>query len=139
MEADRLVIFAREVPPPVKGRLLYMVAKWEDLDAAIESNADVVGVAFPEVLGDDYYELVVNLGKIADSGKALIVNRGSPFVHAIGPVAFQGPTEQPGGSAGAQDGSQHGPEIRGVNGLVDDPTADVEDDDGPGGPPMFSS
>lgn len=40
----------------------------------------VVAVAFPEVLGDHFTELVVNLGKIAESGKRLQIVGPSPFL-----------------------------------------------------------
>ncbi len=37
-------------------------------------------MAFPEVLGDHFTELVVNLGKIAESGKRLQIIGPSPFL-----------------------------------------------------------
>ncbi len=37
-------------------------------------------MAFPEVLGDHFTELIVNLGKIAESGKRLQIVGASPFL-----------------------------------------------------------
>ena len=37
-------------------------------------------MAFPEVLGDHFTELVINLGKIAESGKRLQIIGPSPFL-----------------------------------------------------------
>ncbi len=37
-------------------------------------------MAFPEVLGDYFTELVVNLGKIVESGKRLKIVGPSPFL-----------------------------------------------------------
>ena len=37
-------------------------------------------VAYPEVLGDHFTELIVNLGKIAESGKRLQIMGSSPFL-----------------------------------------------------------
>ncbi len=77
-----VVLYAREVastePDPEPS--LYLPDKWDGLEKALESDADVVAVAFPEVLGDYFTELVVNLGKIAESGKRLQILRLSPFL-----------------------------------------------------------
>ncbi len=83
-----VVLYAREVassepdPEPV----LYLNDKWEGLEEALESDAEVVAVAFPEVLGDHFTELVVNLGKIAESGKKLQIIKPSPFLKMQGIV-----------------------------------------------------
>ena len=45
-----------------------------------QAEADVIAVAFPEVLGDHYSELIINLGKLASSGKALMISKPSPFM-----------------------------------------------------------
>ena len=37
-------------------------------------------VAYPEVLGDHFTELIVNLGKIAERGKRLQIVKSSPFL-----------------------------------------------------------
>ncbi len=39
-----------------------------------------MAVALPEVLGDHFAELIVNLGKIAESGKSLQIMKPSPFL-----------------------------------------------------------
>ena len=44
----------------------------------------MVAIAFPEVLGDQFTELIVNLGKIADSGKSLRIIKPSPFLKLDG-------------------------------------------------------
>ena len=51
-----------------------------ELEKALESDAEVVAVAFPEVLGDHFTELVINLSKIAESGKRLQMMGPSPFL-----------------------------------------------------------
>jgi UDP-N-acetylglucosamine 2-epimerase len=46
--------------------------KFKDLYRALDNNnADYVMVHHPEVLGDDYEEIIYNLNKIAESGKSL--------------------------------------------------------------------
>ena len=80
--ATRVTLYAREVastePDPEPS--LYLIDKWDGLEKALESDVEVVAVAFPEVLGDHFTELVVNLGKIAESGKRLQIMRPSPFL-----------------------------------------------------------
>ncbi len=77
-----VALYAREVaatePDPEPS--LYLPGKWEGLEEALESEADIVAVAFPEVLGDHFTELVVNLGRIAESGKRLQIIKPSPFL-----------------------------------------------------------
>ena len=76
--AITVALYAREVAPtePDPEPSLYLIDKWDGLEKALESDAEVVAVAFPEVLGDHFTELIVNLGKIAESGKRLqIINR----------------------------------------------------------------
>ena len=62
---------SRKDPDPEP--FLYLLDKWEKYEEAMSSEADVIVVAFPEVLGDTYSELVINLGKLAEHGKALVV------------------------------------------------------------------
>ena len=80
--AITVALYAREVastePDPEPS--LYLIDKWDELEKALGSDAKVVAVAFPEVLGDHFTELVVNLGKIAESGKRLQIMRPSPFL-----------------------------------------------------------
>ena len=80
--ATTVALYAREVAPtePDPEPVLYLPDKWEGLEEALESDADVVVVAFPEVLGDHFTELIINLGKIAESGKRLQIIKPSPFL-----------------------------------------------------------
>ncbi len=77
-----VALYAREVAPtePDPEPSLYLPDKWDGLEKALESDADVVAIAFPEVLGDHFTELIVNLGKIAESGKRLQIVKPSPFL-----------------------------------------------------------
>ena len=55
------VIFARDVANVTEDeRVLYLLDKWGDFDEALQADADVIAVAFPEVLGDHYSELIIN-------------------------------------------------------------------------------
>ena len=78
----RVALYTREVAPtePDPEPALYLLDKWDGLEKAIESDAGAVPAAFPEVLGDHFTELVVNLGKIAESGKRLKIVGPSPFL-----------------------------------------------------------
>ena len=66
-EKKRAVLYAREVPEPEPDpeRFIYLFDKWDGLSKALDADADLVAVSFPEVLGDNYTELVINLGRIA--------------------------------------------------------------------------
>ncbi len=79
--AITVALYAREVAPtePDPEPSLYLIDKWDGLEKALESDAKVVAVAFPEVLGDHFTELVINLGKIAETGKRLQIICPSPF------------------------------------------------------------
>ena len=93
VEKKAAVIFAREVPNVTEDEpILYLLDKWGDFDEALQADADVIAVAFPEVLGDHYAELIINLGKLADSGKALMISKPSPFMVQQRQVALDGPT-----------------------------------------------
>ena len=80
--AIRVALYAREVAPtePDPEPSLYFQDKWDELEKTLVSDAEIVAVAFPEVLGDHFTELVVNLGKIAESGKRLQIMGPSPFL-----------------------------------------------------------
>lgn len=82
-------LYAREVQPkqPDPEPFLYQTRKWEHLEDALASKADAIAVAFPEVMGDTYTELIVNLGKLARSGKMLIIKGSSPFLRELGDPA----------------------------------------------------
>ena len=49
----------------------YDEKKFENFNKMLKTQAEVVVVASPEVLGDNYFELIENLNRIADSGKTL--------------------------------------------------------------------
>ena len=80
--ATTVALYAREVAPtePDPEPSLYLIDKWDEIEKALGSDANVVAVAFPEVLGDHFTELVINLGKIAESGKRLQIMGPSPFL-----------------------------------------------------------
>ena len=80
--AITVALYAREVAPtePDPEPSLYLIDNWDELEKALESDVQVVAVAFPEVLGDHFTELIVNLGKIAESGKRLQIVAPSPFL-----------------------------------------------------------
>ena len=81
-----VTLYAREpeLKEPDPEPLMYMLDKWEKYEEALESGADVVAIAFPEVLGDTYSELIINLGKLAEHDKALVVVGPSKFYKSIG-------------------------------------------------------
>ena len=83
MVKKKAVIYAREVAnvdTDDDEPTLYLLDKWKDFDEALQAEADVIAVAFPEVLGDHYSELIVNLGKLANNGKTLKILKPSPFM-----------------------------------------------------------
>ena len=87
------VIFARDVPNVTEDEpIMYLLDKWGDFDQALQADADVIAVAFPEVLGDHYSELIINLGKLANSGKALMISKPSPFMVQQRQVDLDDPT-----------------------------------------------
>lgn len=49
----------------------YNEAKFLEFNKMLKSDADIVIIAYPEVLGDDYEELIENLKRLGGSGKAL--------------------------------------------------------------------
>ena len=57
----------------------YDPGKWRQLDSSLEGDFDVLVVAYPEVLGDSYDELMINLSKIVNSGKELAIAKPSPY------------------------------------------------------------
>lgn len=74
--------YMREVPEPEADPepMLYMLDKWGKLEEALKDDAEILAVAFPEVLGDTYTELIINLGKLASSGKRLAITNPSPWL-----------------------------------------------------------
>ena len=70
-EKSRAVLYVREVKTPESDPepFLYLQGKWDGFDDALDSDANVIVVAFLEVLGDNYTELIINLGKLAASAK----------------------------------------------------------------------
>ena len=79
-EKKKAVLYAREVPEPDPERFIYLLDKWDGLEKALGADADALVVAFPEVLGDTYTELVITLGRIAESGKSLGITKTSPWL-----------------------------------------------------------
>lgn len=74
----KAAVFVREVPlyPPEEVLGLYYCEKWAKFDELLErckGEVDILIVAFPEVLGDDYLELLVNLSKVAKAGLRLSI------------------------------------------------------------------
>ena len=81
MVEENVVMFARDVANATEDEsILYLPDKWGGFDEALKADADVIAVAFPEVLGDHYSELIINLGKLANSGKTLMISKPSPFL-----------------------------------------------------------
>lgn len=78
----RVSLYAREIQrrEPDPEPFVYRLDKWSSLEGALASEADAIAVAFPEVLGDTYTEMLVNLGKVAQSRKMLIVKDPSPYL-----------------------------------------------------------
>ena len=54
------------------------------MEEALESEADVIAVVLPEVLGDTYSELIINLGKLAEHDKALVIVGPSKLYESMG-------------------------------------------------------
>jgi len=74
----KAAIYIRELPPYPGDEVLgiYYEEKWagfDDLLKCCQGDADTLVVASPEILGDDYLELLVNLSKIAEAGLTLTV------------------------------------------------------------------
>jgi len=76
-----VTLYAREpeLKEPDPEPFMYMLDKWEKFDEALANEADAVAIAFPEVLGDTYSEFIINLGKLAEHDKALVVVGPSKF------------------------------------------------------------
>ena len=73
-------IYAREVGLQPPGRLEYDPMKWEKFKDSLDNEAEVLIIAFPEVLGDTLDEMVINLGLLATSGKMLVITDPSPSI-----------------------------------------------------------
>ena len=78
----KAAVYTREVGLQPPGRLEYDPEKWEQFDKFVEetTEAEILIVAFPEALGDTYDELIINLGKVASSGKLLAIAKPSPSI-----------------------------------------------------------
>ncbi len=79
---DDVALYAPEVAPaePDLSRRCTFQTGGTGYRRPLSLTRRVVAVAFPEVLGDHFTELVVNLGKIAESGKSLQIMGPSPFL-----------------------------------------------------------
>ena len=73
-----------DLKDPKPEPFMYMLGKWERYEEALASEADAIAVAFPEVIGDTYSELIINLGKLAEHDKALVVAGPSKFFKSVG-------------------------------------------------------
>ncbi len=76
----KVVNYARELPiyPGDEVLGIYYEEKWASFDNLLEQSkgdvdVDMIIVASPEVLGDDYLELLVNLSKLAKADLGLII------------------------------------------------------------------
>lgn len=58
----------------------YNEAKFQEFNKLLKSDADIVVVDHPEVLGDNYEELVENLKRLGDSGKSLHIVPSKPVI-----------------------------------------------------------
>lgn len=98
MDKKKVVAFSRQVPkvedlyPEQLNE--YIITKWRRFQNALDFEADYLVVAFPEVLGDDYVELVINLGKISQSGKGLYIAKPSSFLRETGEVEVSGTPQE---------------------------------------------
>jgi len=84
----KAVIYARDIPQSLPEiRDLYFAEKWSHFDEDISlPGVEAVYVAFPDVLGDYYIELLVNLSKIAALGLTLRIGRPSPLIKQMGAI-----------------------------------------------------
>jgi hypothetical protein len=53
--------------------MTYDENKFREFNRMLTFNTEAVIIDRPEVLGDDYLELVENLNRLADSGKYLVI------------------------------------------------------------------
>ena len=67
-KGSTVTLYAREpeLKEPDPEPFMYMLDKWMDIEAALESGAGAVTAAFPEVQGDTYSEWIVYLGKLTE-------------------------------------------------------------------------
>lgn len=92
-EKRKGAIFARELPSytPEEVLGLYYYDKWESFDQFLtkckKENVEALSIAFPEVLGDDYIELLVNLSKIAEANLSLLIAGKSPTTKKMGELS----------------------------------------------------
>ena len=76
----KAAIYARDLPiyPGDEVLGIYYEEKWRNFDELLnhcKDDADLIIVDCPEILGDDYLELLVNLSKIAKAGLHLLFAR----------------------------------------------------------------
>jgi len=81
-EKKKAAIYVRELPiyPPDEILGIYYEEKWAGLDELLErckGDAELLAVPCPEILGDDYMEVLVNLSKIAKAGLHLAIVKPS--------------------------------------------------------------
>lgn len=87
----RAALYARELPlyKPDEVLGIYYEEKWRnftDLINRCKGDTDVLMVTCPEILGDDYLELIVNLSKIAEAGMKVWIGFPSKTIKAISSI-----------------------------------------------------
>lgn len=81
----KAAIYARDLPiyPGNEVLGIYYKDKWQNFDELLKRcqvDTDMILVACPEILGDDYLELLVNLSKIAAAGLKIVIAKPSPSI-----------------------------------------------------------
>lgn len=85
----KAAIFARELPIYPGNEVLgfYYQEKWARFtDLLNRGDVELLMVTCPEILGDDYLELIVNLSKVADAGVKLAIDQPSRTIRKLGEV-----------------------------------------------------
>jgi len=77
-EKKKGAVYIRSLPiyPGEEVLGVYYEEKWEEFDellAKCKGDVEVLLVPCPEMLGDDYLELLVNLSKIASAGLSVMI------------------------------------------------------------------
>jgi hypothetical protein len=90
---EKAAIYARDLPIYPENEVLgvYYEDKWSRLIGLLDrGDVDTLYVGCPEVLGDDYLELLVNLSKIAAAGVKLRIGRPSRTIRNLGAIGDEG-------------------------------------------------
>jgi len=89
----KAAIYARDLPIYPENEVLgiYYEEKWHGLiDLLSRGDVETLYVACPEVLGDNYLELLVNLSKIAEAGVKLRVGKPAKTIRNLGAIGDEG-------------------------------------------------